>query len=84
MRSHHFILLIIEPTYGRVNVMDFARECGLSLSQLDPFAPEIEGAAVEFQYVKGGPMVSPKLHPSRLQTQLRKLNKWYLDVAKEG
>jgi hypothetical protein len=65
--------------------LDFARETGFSLSQLDPYAPDqFESAPIAFQYVKGGPMVSPKLNPSQLPTHLRKLNKWYLEVAKEG
>jgi hypothetical protein len=65
--------------------LDFPRETGLCLSQLDPYAlDQFESAPIAFQYVKGGPMVSPKLNPSQLPTHLRKLNKWYLEVAKEG
>ena len=45
--------------------LDVARETGFNLSQLDPYAPDrFESAPVAFQYVKGGPMISPKLHTS--------------------
>ena len=72
------------PSHGYTQAeLDFAREAGLTLSQLDPAAGEIEGDAVAWNYVKGGPMVRPELEPE-LPTQLRKLHKWYLKVAKEG
>ena len=64
--------------------LEFAAECGLTLSQLDATAPEIEGAAVAFNYVQGGPMVRPGVHPQDIPTRLRALNKWYERVAKEG
>ena len=64
--------------------LEFAAECGLTLSQLDPTAIEFEGAVVALNYVKGGPMVRPELHPEEIPTRLRALNKWYLKVTKEG
>ena len=74
------------PSHGPTQAeLDFARETGFSLSQLDPFAPDqFESAPVAFQYVKGGPMFRPELHPEEIPTRLRALNKWYLEVAKEG
>ena len=39
--------------------LKFSTECGLTLSQLDGKGPEVEGTAVAFNYVKGGPMVRP-------------------------
>ena len=39
--------------------------------------------AVTWNYVKDGPMVRPELEPE-LPTHMRKLHKWYLEVAKEG
>ena len=77
--------LKVGPSHGYTQAeLDFARECGLSVSQLDPAAKEIEGAALAFNYVKGGPMVRPELHPEEIPTRLRALNKWYLKVAKQG
>jgi hypothetical protein len=64
--------------------LEFAAECGLTLSQVDPTAPEIEAAPLAFNYVKGGPMVRPGVHAEDLPTRLRALNKWYEKVAKEG
>jgi hypothetical protein len=76
--------LKVGPSHGYTQAeLDFAREASLTLSQLDPAAEEIEGVAVAWNYVKGGPMVRPELEPE-LPTQLRKLHKWYLKVAKEG
>ena len=65
--------------------LQFAADCGLSLSQVDPWgAAEIQRAAVAFNYVKGGPMVRPGVNQEDIPTRLRALNKWYERVAKEG
>ena len=43
--------------------LQFAADCGLSLSQVDPYgdAP-LPSAAVAFNYVPGGPMVPPVIY----------------------
>ena len=64
--------------------LEFAAECGLTISQLDGKGPEVGGAAVAFNYVKGGPMIRPGVEQEDIPTRLRSLNKWYERVAKEG
>ena len=64
--------------------LQFAADCGLSLSQVDPYgdAP-LPSLAVAFNYVPGGPMVPPEVAKD-LPTWLRSLNNWYDKVVKRG
>ena len=64
--------------------LQFAADCGLSLSQVDPYgdAP-LPSAAVAFSYVPGGPMVPPEV-AKNLPTRLRSLHDWYMKSAKRG
>ena len=67
------------PSHGYTKA-DFAREAGLSYTPL--LTEDIPMAdAVTWNYVKDGPMVRPELEPE-LPTHMRKLHKWYLEVAK--
>ena len=65
--------------------LQFAAECGMSLSQVMPYsdAPLPPPAAVAFNYVSGGPMVPPGVAED-LPTRLRSLNNWYEKAAKRG
>ena len=66
--------------------LQFAAECGMSLSQVDPYsdAPLPGPAAVAFNYVKDGPIVPSGVAIKDLPTRLRSLNNWYEKVAKSG
>lgn len=62
------------------NPADFAKEAGLTLSQLldEGITPK---APIARQYEKGKSLVPPEIEMN-LPTQMRKLHKWYLQAAK--
>ena len=64
--------------------LQFAADCGLSLSQVDPYGdaplPSLE---VAFSYVPGAPMVPPDV-ANNLPTRLRSLHDWYMKSARTG
>ena len=62
--------------------LEFAAECGITLSQVDGKGPEVGGAPVAFNYVKGGPIIRPGVEQEDIPTRLQSLNKWYERVAK--
>jgi hypothetical protein len=61
------------------NPADFAKEAGLTLSQL--IHEDIPKAPIARQYEKGKSLVPPEIKIN-LPTQIRKLHKWYLQAAK--
>ena len=64
--------------------LQFVVDCGLSLSQVDPYGDALlPSAVVAFNYVPGGPMVPPEVADD-LPTRLRSLNVWYEKSAKRG
>jgi hypothetical protein len=72
--------------YGSVShqrKLEFAAECGISLSQVEGKGSEVGVAPSAFNYVKGGPMIRPGVAQEDIPTQLRKLNKWCERVTKK-
>ena len=73
--------------YGSVShqrKLEFAVECGISLSQVEGKGSEVGVAPSAFNYVKGGPMIRSRVEQEDIPTRLRKLNKWYERITKEG
>jgi hypothetical protein len=71
---------VFTATLEQIRAAEFAKEAGITLSQLE--GGEIQAAKEVWKWQYGKPLVEPQL-VKLLPTHMRKLHDWYLDICKE-